>query len=132
MLIIVLRHVFNFISEILFIMQNNDVEFRLPCQEGALGKASQLALVKIRKSMTKSNRRVKGSFLKAAEKKTEVKVGNYFKGEGAISSYGAQKSCKRKEGNFLKERNSFLMTHEEQRVVINQKRQLLTKGGCNF
>ena len=44
MLIIVLRHAFNFISTILFIMHNNDVELRLPCQEGALGKASKLVL----------------------------------------------------------------------------------------
>ena len=44
MLTIVLRHVFNFISAILFSMHNNDVELRLPCQEGALGKASKLAL----------------------------------------------------------------------------------------
>ena len=64
MLIIVLRHVFNFISAILFSMHNNDVELRLPCQEGTLGKASQLALVKIRKAMTKASRRIKGSFLK--------------------------------------------------------------------
>ena len=46
-------------------MHNNDVELRLPCQEGTLGKASQLALVKIRKSMTKASKRIKGSFLKA-------------------------------------------------------------------
>ena len=65
MLIIVLRHVFNFISEILFIMHNNDVELRLPCQEGTMGKASQLALVKIRNSMTKERRRIKGSWLKS-------------------------------------------------------------------
>ena len=72
MLIIVLRHVFNFISAILFIMHNNDVELRLPCQEGALGKASQLSLVKIRKSMTKARKRIKGSFLK------EEKAGKFF------------------------------------------------------
>ena len=65
MLIIVLRHVFNFISAILFTMHNNDVELRLRCQEGALGKASQLSLVKIRNSMTKASKRIKGSFLKA-------------------------------------------------------------------
>ena len=63
-----LRHVFNFISAILFIMQNNDVELRLPCQEGTMGKASQLALVKIRKSMTKENRRINGSCLKAIKR----------------------------------------------------------------
>ena len=50
-------------------MQNNDVELRIPCHEGALGKASQLSLVKIRKSMTKERKRIKGSFLK--EKKEE-------------------------------------------------------------
>ena len=50
-------------------MHNNDVELRLPCQEGALGKASQLSLVKIRKSMTKSSKRIKGSFLKAEKAK---------------------------------------------------------------
>ena len=49
---------------ILFIMHNNDVEIRLPCQAGTLGKASQLSLVKIRKSMTKTSKRIKGSFLK--------------------------------------------------------------------
>ena len=65
LLIIVLRHVFNFISAILFIMHNNDVELRLPCQEGTMGKASQLSLVKIRKSTTKANRRINGSCLKA-------------------------------------------------------------------
>ena len=64
MLIIVLRHIFNFIPAILFSMHNNDVELRLPCQEGAFGKSSQLALVKIRKSMTKASRRIKESFLK--------------------------------------------------------------------
>ena len=76
MLISVLRHVFNFILEILFIMHNNDVELRLPCQEGALGKASQISLVKIRKSMTKSSKRIKGSFLKAkkAERGKSKKV----------------------------------------------------------
>ena len=68
MLIIVLRHVFNFISTILFIMHNNiDVELRLPCQEGTMAKASQLALVKIRNSMKKVNRRINGSFLKAVK-----------------------------------------------------------------
>ena len=45
-------------------MHNNDVELRLPCQEGALGKASQLSLVKLIKSMKKANKRIKGSFLK--------------------------------------------------------------------
>ena len=64
MLIIVLRNVFNFISAILFTMHNNDVELRLPSQEGTLGKSSQLSLVKIRKSMTKASKRIKGSFLK--------------------------------------------------------------------
>ena len=67
MLIIVLRHVFNFISAILFIMHNNDVELRPPCQEGTMRKASQLALVKIRKSMTKENRRINGSCLKVVK-----------------------------------------------------------------
>ena len=113
-------------------MQNNDVELRLPCQEGVLGKAIQLSLVKIRKSMTKANRRIKGSFLKATKKQTKVKAGKYFKGEGVVSSYGAQKNCKRKEGKFLKERKGFLMAQEKQKVVITQKRHLFTKGGCSF
>ena len=73
MLLIVLRHVFNFISAILFIMHNNDVELRLPCQEGALGKASQLSLVKIRKSMTKANRRINGSCLKELKRRKREK-----------------------------------------------------------
>ena len=45
------------------------MELRLPCQEGALGKVSKLSLVKIRKSMTKARKRIKGSFLK--EEKVE-------------------------------------------------------------
>ena len=69
MLIIVLRHVFNFISAILFIMHNNDVELRLPCQEGTMGKSSQLALVKISKSMTKANRGINGSCLKVVKRR---------------------------------------------------------------
>ena len=89
-------------------MHNNDVELRLPCQEGALGKASQLSLVKIRKSMTKASKRIKGSFLKE-EKQKEVKAGNFFK-----------------------ERKSFLMSQEKHKVVITQKRHLLTKGGHSF
>ena len=93
-----------------------------------MGKARQLALVKIRKSMTKENRRIKVSCLKVVEKQTEVKAGKYFKGEGIVSSYGAQKSCKRKAGKFLKERKSFLMAHEKHKVVITQKRHLFTKG----
>ena len=48
-------------------MHNNDVELRLPCQEGTMAKASQLALVKVRKSMTKENMRINGSFLKAVK-----------------------------------------------------------------
>ena len=44
-------------------MHNNDVELML-CQEGAFGKASHLSLVKIRNSMTKVSKRIKGSFLK--------------------------------------------------------------------
>ena len=82
--------------------------------------------------MTKENRTIKGSCLKAAEKKTEVKERNYLKGEGVISSYGAQKICKRKEGKFLKGKNSFLMSQEKQKAVITQKKHLLTKGGCSF
>ena len=53
-------------------MHNNDVELRLPCQEGALGKASQLSLVKIRNFMTKASKRIKGSFLKAEKAKRGV------------------------------------------------------------
>ena len=45
-------------------MHNNDVELRLPCQEGGLGKASQFFVTKIRKSMTKSSKRIKENFLK--------------------------------------------------------------------
>ena len=69
MLIIVLKSVFNFISSILFIMHNNDVELRFPCQEGTMEKASQFALVKIRKYMTKENRRINGSCLKVVKRK---------------------------------------------------------------
>ena len=83
MLIIVLRHVFNFISAILFIMHSNDVELRLPCQEAALGKVSQLSLVKIRNSMTKVSKRIKGSFLKA-EKADRGKSKKSFQRGGHI------------------------------------------------
>ena len=95
-------------------------------------KASKVSLVKIRKSMTKANRRINGSCLKEEKKQIEVKAGNYFKGEGIVSSYGSHKSCKRKEGKFLKERKGFLMAQEKQKVVITQKKHLLTKGGCSF
>ena len=81
--------------------------------------------------MTKASKRIKESFLKE-EKIDRGKKGKYFKGEGIVSSYGAQKIHKRKAGKFFKERKSFLMTHEKKKVVITQKRQLLTKGGCSF
>ena len=45
-----------------------------------MGKASQLALVKIRKSMTKSNRRINGSCLKA-KKSDRDKSGKVFEGK---------------------------------------------------
>jgi len=90
-------------------MHNNDVELRLPCQEGALGKASKLSLVKIRKSMTKERKRIKGSFLKAEK---------------------AERGKSRKV--IFKERKSFLMSQEKHKVVITQKRHLLTKGGRSF
>ena len=90
-------------------MHNNDVELRVPCHEGALGKASQLSLVKIRNSMTKARKRIKGSFLKA-EKEERGKSRKVF---------------------FFKERKSFLMSQEKHKVVITQKRHLLTKGGCS-
>ena len=82
--------------------------------------------------MTKENRRIKGSFLKAAEKQTKVKVRKSFKGKGVVSSYGAHKSCKRKAGKFLKGKNSFFMSQEKQKVVIAQKKNILTKGRCSF
>ena len=72
--------------------------------------------------MTKANKRIKGSFLKATKKQTEVKERKYFKGEGVVSSYGAQKICKRKAGKFLKGNNSFFMSQEKQKVVITQKK----------
>ena len=80
--------------------------------------------------MKKENRRIKGSFLNATGKKIEGKARKYFKGEGTVSSYGAQKSCKRKAGKFFKERKSFLMTQEKQKAIITQKRKLLTKEGA--
>ena len=63
-------------------MHNNDVELRL--QEGALGKASQLSLVKIRNSMTKASKRIKGSFLKA-EKEDRGKSRKVFQRGGHSS-----------------------------------------------
>ena len=57
--------------------------------------------------MTKENRRIKGSCLKSVEKKMEVKEGNFFKGEGAVSSYGAQKSRKRKARFFFERKKQF-------------------------
>ena len=64
-------------------MHNNDVELRMPCQEGALGKASQLSLVQIRKSMTKESTRIKGSFLKA-KKADRGKIRKVFQRGGHI------------------------------------------------
>ena len=93
-----------------------------------MGKASQLALVKIRKSMTKASKRIKGSFLKA-EKEDKGKSRKVFQRGGHSFLLWNSKSCKKKEGNFLKERKSFLMTQEKQKDVITQKRKLLTKGG---
>ena len=81
MLIIVLRHVFNFISAILFIMHNNDVELRFPCQEGTMGKSSQLALVKIRKYMTKENRIKNLSFLKSVKSRQREKQESFRRKE---------------------------------------------------
>ena len=63
-----LRHVVNVISSILFIMQINDVEIRLPCQEGTLEKASQLALVKNKKVHDKSRQENKGKLPKSSRK----------------------------------------------------------------
>ena len=69
-------------------MHNNDVELRLPCQEGTMGKASQLALVKIRNSMTKSNRRINGSFLKS------IKSRKVFEGKKKFPyDLGKAESC---------------------------------------
>ena len=62
-------------------MHNNDVELRLPCQEGALGKSSQLSLVKIRKSMTKASKRINRSFLKE-ENADGDKMRKVFQREG--------------------------------------------------
>ena len=50
-----------------YIMHNNDVELRLPCYEGTMGKVSQISLVIIRNSMTKENKRINGSCLKAVK-----------------------------------------------------------------
>ena len=78
---------------ILFIMQNNDVELRIPCQEGTMGKAIQLALVKIRKSMTKASRRIKGSCLKA-EKADRGKSTKVFEGNKTFPyDLGKAESC---------------------------------------
>ena len=93
-------------------MQNNDVELRFPCRECALGKASQLALVKIRKSMTKENRRIKGSFLKEVENKTEVKVGNYCKGRAYFPLKELRTLVRTKAENFWEGKHSFLMENQ--------------------
>ena len=86
---------------ILFIMHNNDVELRLPCQEGALGKASQLSLVKIINSMTKESKRIKGSFLKA-EKADRGKSRKVFEGKKKFPyDPGKAESCHNsKEASF--------------------------------
>ena len=69
-------------------MHNNDLELRLPCKEGTRGKDSQIALVKIRKSMTKANRKINGSFLK------EVKSRKVFEGKKNFPyDLGKAESC---------------------------------------
>ena len=89
-------------------------------------------LGKNKKVHEKSKQENKWKLPKSSKKQTEVKAGKYFKGEGAASSYGSQKRCKRKVGKLLKERKSFPMTQEKQIVFITQKRHLLTKGGHSF
>ena len=60
-------------------MKTNDVEIRLPCQEGALGKYSQLApLVKNKKFHDKSSRENKGKFPKSNIKEDIGKSRKFF------------------------------------------------------
>ena len=48
-------------------------------------------------------RKQRGKYLKARKKQSRIKQPSFSK-EGTIASYGAQKSSKRKEGKFSKER----------------------------
>ena len=82
--------------------------------------------------MTKAVKEIKGSFLKATEKKTEVKAGNFCKGRVNFPLRELRKDVRKKVGKFLKGKHSFLMSHEKQKVVIKQKHHLLIKGGSSF
>ena len=88
---------------------------------GSIGRTSQLALVKIKNSMKKAVRKIKRNCLKAAEKKTEVKEGDLFKGRANFPIKEIKKGVRTKVGKFLEGNHSFLMSQEKQKVVIKQK-----------
>ena len=85
MLIIILRHVFNFISSFLLIIQLNDVEINFPSHEGTLG-TSQISLVKNKKLHDKSRQGNKGKLPKSSRKVDRGKSKKVLQREGAISS----------------------------------------------
>ena len=82
--------------------------------------------------MTKAVKEIKGSFLKATEKKTEVKAGNFCKGRVNFPLRELRKDVRTKERNFLEGKHRFLRSQEKQKVFIKQKKHLLTKGGHSF
>ena len=59
--------------------------------------------------MTKTVREIKGKCLKVAEKKTEVKAGNFCKGRVQFPLRELRKSKRTKVGNFWEGKHSFLM-----------------------
>ena len=59
---------------------------------------------------------------KSRRKEDRGKSRNFLRREGDLAIRELTKYTRRKAGKFLKERKSFLMTQEKQKVVINQKR----------
>ena len=59
--------------------------------------------------MAKAAKEIKGNCLKAAEKKTKVKVGNFCKGRVQFPLRELRKSKRTKVGNFWEGKHSFHM-----------------------
>ena len=62
---------------------------------------------------------------KQIKKQSGIKQESFSK-EGAVASYGAQKSSQRKAGKFSKERTVSLGVRKSKKGVITQRKQLLT------
>ena len=63
--------------------------------------------------MKKVVKEIKGNCLKAAEKQTEVKVGNFCEGRVDLPLRELTKAVRRKVGKFLEGKNNFVMIQEK-------------------